>query len=440
MDMDILYYGLYFDGRKDKTLTFSEKRKRTIIEEHIVLIQEPESKYLGHISPLSGSAQNILRSMLDFLQSSSMSTNCLKAVGCDGTNCNTGHKAGIITSLENSLGRPLQWIICQLHANELPLRHLVQHLDGSTTGPRAFNGPIGKALEQCEKLPFVNFKQIESSLPDMPTTDLSSDQKYMYDMCQVIMSGIWTEAMPLRNPGNLNHSRWLTTGNRILRLYVATKNPSTNLVTLATFIMKVYAPMWFKIKLYSSCIYGPKHIFETIRLSTYLPKDLQDIVQAVIQRNGYFGHPENILLGMLWDERKYIRKLAYHRILKARSNENSQVNNKGVRSFIIPKLNFDCEDYTELIDWQNVVYQEPPITKDLSEEELAQVVENPDSSAISFSRGLPCHTQSVERAVKLVTQASSSVCDTKRRDGIIRNTLDSRAKMPKFETKKDFNH
>lgn len=36
--------GLYFDGRKDKTLTFSGKRRKSIVEEHVVLIQESESK------------------------------------------------------------------------------------------------------------------------------------------------------------------------------------------------------------------------------------------------------------------------------------------------------------------------------------------------------------------------------------------------------------
>ena len=130
-----------------------------------MLIHEPDSIYLGHISPHSGSAQNILQSMLDYLQSSSISTDFLQAIGCDGTNCNTGHKAGIITLLENRLQRPLQWIVCQFHANELPLRHLVQHLDGTTTGPRGFQGPIGKALGNCEKLHFVNFTRIESSTP-----------------------------------------------------------------------------------------------------------------------------------------------------------------------------------------------------------------------------------------------------------------------------------
>ena len=34
----------------------------------------------------------------------------------------TGNKAGFIRCLEEKLGRPLQWVVCLLHCNELPLR------------------------------------------------------------------------------------------------------------------------------------------------------------------------------------------------------------------------------------------------------------------------------------------------------------------------------
>jgi hypothetical protein len=51
---------------------------------------------------------------------------------------------------------------------------------------------------------------------------------------------------------------------------------------------------------------------------------------------------------------------------------------------------------------------------------------------------LPCHTQAVERCVKLVTEASAAVCGTAARDGFIRVRNEARKKMPKFDTKNDF--
>ena len=49
----------------------------------------------------------------------------------------------------------------------------------------------------------------------------------------------------------------------------------------------------------------------------------------------------------------------------------------------------------------------------------------------------PCHTQAVERHVKLVTEASKSVYGYKNRHARILSTLKSRTIMPSFETKKD---
>ena len=103
-------------------------------------------------------------------------------MGCDGTNFNTGRVGGTIRLMEEELQKPLQWLVCRLHANELPLRHLLIYLDGATSSPRAFTGKIGKAMSTCEKLPIVVFTPLESDLPPMIAADLSTNQKYLYDM------------------------------------------------------------------------------------------------------------------------------------------------------------------------------------------------------------------------------------------------------------------
>ncbi|KAG5868651.1 hypothetical protein JTB14_031711 [Gonioctena quinquepunctata] len=106
----------------------------------------PEPVYLAHICPESGTSPNIMKCILKYLDEFHITTYELKVIGCDGTNVNVGKHAGIIVQLEKHLNRPLQWFVCQLHANELPLRYLINSLDGSTTGPKGFCGPIGHAL------------------------------------------------------------------------------------------------------------------------------------------------------------------------------------------------------------------------------------------------------------------------------------------------------
>ena len=70
----------------------------------------------------------------------------LAVVGTDGTASMTGKYIGCIRSLEKLLNKPLQWVICLLHTNVLPLRHVFKMLDGTTKSPDSFSGPIGKSL------------------------------------------------------------------------------------------------------------------------------------------------------------------------------------------------------------------------------------------------------------------------------------------------------
>lgn len=174
---------------------------------------------------------------------------------------------GVIKKIEVLCQRPLQWFICLLHFNELPYRHLFENLDGITTGPASFSGPIGKKLIGCEKNPVVEYEPIQSkSSIDITKANLSKDQQYLLDIVKAINSGICDNDLAVKDPGPLSHSRWLTCANRVLRLYISQSNPSSEIKTLASFIVKTYAPVWFDIKKYNTVKDGPKHILKVIKL------------------------------------------------------------------------------------------------------------------------------------------------------------------------------
>lgn len=432
--------GLYFDGRKDHTRTQIKKGKkyynRTITEEHVCLVGEPNSTYLGHISPTSGEAKSIAGGVISFFADNKVSIADLVAVGCDGTNVNTGAIGGVIRLLEEYLSRPLQWFICLLHANELPLRHLLQKLDGATSGPKAFLGPIGKALVGCEELPIVKFQCITfENCPVVDALDLSNDQRYLYDICCAVSTGICPDDLASKKPGPVVHSRWLTTASRLLRLYVSTIEPSDSLVELTTYVVKVYASVWFNVKAASSCSEGSRHVWRLIHYSRYLKPSLRKVVDEVIQRNAYFCHTENLLLAMMTDERKHVRELACRRMLAARE---VRLSTGRIRQFRVPKVNFNAKDYIDLVDWTSVEKSEPPIMRHVTREQLREYVNNPATSqTIDFPK-FPCHTQATERCIRLVTEASAAVCGYEQRDGFIRARIDSRQKMKTFDTKCEY--
>ena len=148
----------------------------------------------------------------------------------------------------------------------------------------------------------------------------------------------------------------------------------------------------------------------------------------------FFGHPENVLLAMATDSRPHVRELALRRILKAKVSDKG----KSVRHFMVPQINFKAQDYTEVCNWSATKITCPPLLSGLTEEEIKHHIKSKEILDTSQIVNLPCHTQAVERSVKLVTEAASKVCGSDSRDGFIRATLQSRAVMPSFGTKADF--
>ena len=163
--------------------------------------------------------------------------------------------------------------------------------------------------------------------------------------------------------------------NYILRLYVATVNPSDELNALVSFIVSVYAPCGSKLRLLrhvrmllATCLQCNPEITLPHRLPEESCRSCnppQRFLCLAIQKTQVV---------MLTDERQAILELAMRPIFK-----------------------------TGRLDTKT-----------------------------EFAR-CPCHIQSVEKHIKLVTEASASVSGSESRD-FIRARLESRSKMPKFGT------
>ena len=116
-------------------------------------------------------------------------------------------------------------------------------MDGTTTGPDTFSGPLAKeASGEIHKKDVVPFVKITSTLPVLPddvTADLSRDQKLLYKFVMAVKSGIVPPELGHQKAGPPNHARWLTIAIRFLQLYVKTADPSPALVSIVTYIVQV---------------------------------------------------------------------------------------------------------------------------------------------------------------------------------------------------------
>lgn len=197
-------HALFFDGRKDKTLKVESGRAKVVSEEHISILREPGSLFVSHITTSDGKSRTITEGILERLADKNIDTTNIKAIGSDGENTNVGIRSGVIRQMETELGSKVQWLICLLHANELPLRNLARHLLGDTNDPNTFGGPTGRKLKTCEKMPIVTFERIEigEELLDFDTSLLNTDNKYLIDICRLISTGKVTKHFENRPPGN----------------------------------------------------------------------------------------------------------------------------------------------------------------------------------------------------------------------------------------------
>ena len=93
------------------------------------------------------------------------------------------------------------------------------------------------------------------------------------------------------------------------------------------------------------------------------------------------------------------------RILKARNEVSNNETIFSVQQFKVPEINVMADNYTELRHWEADHQQTKlPIAKSVSTEELVACT-NDEKTLDRELFDFPCHTQSDERCIKLVTKA-----------------------------------
>ena len=364
----------------------------------------------------------------------------VQVLGSDTTNTMSGAEGGAQHYLEVKLNRNVFRVLCNLHTNELPLRQLFKWLDGDTSGKDSFKGPIGKALKKVktykvkETFPAITAGDSIPTLSEEVTRDLSWDQKGLYKLLHSTRDGKSNSDIINMALGGLCHSRFTTLAENLLYLNMCEHDLSpedtANLETLVYFIMTNFGPMWFAIKMKPLITDAPKHVFLQTKLMKLLPDNVQTIVKPFISKNAYYAHPEPLLLAMLDDDNTEVRKQAVDIILNIRRNQPST--SRPIRSYAVPTLLYDADSYNTMIDWNAETLTEPPLTYHLTDDEINHIVDEPLSVP-----PYRAHTQSIERAVKLVTEASGQVYELESARGFIRSQVASRQLYIKADSRKE---
>ena len=121
---------------------------------------------------------------------------------------------------------------------------------------------------------------------------------------------IFTEQFVQRNPGNIQHARFLNTWNNTARLYTQMTEPEQGSVNemgltwdqymdvkrAVVFGTQVYIPNHFMIKQNCYMQDGPENFLKMITLAkSVLPEEDYNVFQDVMEYNCHYSHSESIL-------------------------------------------------------------------------------------------------------------------------------------------------
>ena len=184
--------------------------------------------------------------------------------------------------------------------------------------------------------------------------------------------------------------------------YTRTHKPIQKLVKLSNYIFRVYSPTWFRLKGSSGLAEAPEIVYELIhKLEDLNDPDISRIVKKNIQNNTYALLPENFIYSLVSNGDYQVRDIGLKAIQRIRS-ESRTFYMQPVKK--IPPINFTSACWTELISLDNVsILREPLVTTDITDFEIQS---HQDDKTKPKMPNLPLHSQSVEQAVKLVTEAS----------------------------------
>ena len=238
--------------------------------------------------------------------------------------------------------------------------------------------------------------------------------------------------------GPVSHARWLTTAMRFCRIWISKHGLKGELLTtlrlIIEFIVGVYFPNWFNVKVKHKWVEGLNHVLYQLDLLMSQNKKVLDIVMPTIRRSAWYAHPEAVLQAMLCSDNIAERKEAVSKIVQIRGegDEATQLGDTSVRPRRTPEINIKAVTLNQLVDLDDPLVTEPPLTCTLTTERIKKFIDEPMEVPDWSS-----HTQSVERCVKMVTEAAGHVYTHERREAYIRSKVTSRELMALNNSKKD---
>ena len=186
------------------------------------------------------------------------------------------------------------------------------------------------------------------------------------------------------------------------------------------------------------------YIFTQIILIKKQPVDVQTPALSSMKFSAWGLLPENFLYSLVASDDIQAREIGLRKIIGLRKDTGRGIKGKGkgkkpkrTLQLSHTRFQFDCLHWYELVDLDIEGVAECPLTQNIPLQEIENALLN-GTALLQVPTNFPAHSQSVERCVKLVTEASSHVFDFEQRHRHIHTVVMSRAARPMFDNKGDY--
>ncbi|KYM93405.1 hypothetical protein ALC62_15995 [Cyphomyrmex costatus] len=248
----------------------------------------------------------------------------IKALCCDTTNANLGHKSGAAVILEKLLDNDLLYLPCRHHIFEIILAATFDQKLPGTSGP---NVPLFKRFSNSwNTLDKSRYKDDLAEKGIHPTLigkvkDVTiliqnylneflprDDYKEFLKLCLIFLKVMPSDKVKFRKPGAFHHARWMAKAIYSLKIYLfresfhLTSKEEKGLFEICQFLVFVYVKAWFTAPV---PVKAPNHDLKFIKkLHDYQTVDdsLAKVALQKFQNHLWYLSPEASAMSFFDDE------------------------------------------------------------------------------------------------------------------------------------------
>lgn len=313
------------DGNSKLLIHFDTKSCRKLNKRHlglqnrlvVIFRNDSSATTIGPLAVDNHESSTIAQAIIDLIIEHHLE-NRIVALSCDTEFANTGRLNGVCIRIERFLERQLLHCMCRHHVYELILKHVGEHIFGTTSGP-TFNFESMNLKRSWENIDFesftphfgdnVNVNEFRENAIQILSDQMNSkmtrdDYAELTDLTLKFFGESNTEKKSFMVPSAMGNARWMQKAIYALKAYLfrdqiqVTDRVILRLEKFSAFISAVYVKYWNRS---SNLFEAPINDLELLKeLERYraVDENIANVALNALKRHLYYLSDELVVVSI----------------------------------------------------------------------------------------------------------------------------------------------